>query len=551
MKIFFVFIMILLSIEGFTQIPYSTSPDWESTPANRVSTGLGLADINGDGFKDMIVADGNDILRQHLTVHYNNGDGTFNLQPDWESADIDYHGHLAVADFDQDGWYDVAVSVYIGEAGFSEPGRLKVYYNQGGELESSPSFESMPFYTFSCAAGDANGDGWPDIAVACGEPYGEITDYGRIYYNDNGTFSDDNIWQSDIEMASIDVEFGDIIQNGYLDVIFIGAGEPNYVFASDIWGVIQSSPVWQSTDAQNNVNSVDIVYNDKIVPESHYVVMTGNDQLGGDGKVKLYVFYYEPYATEPEWESNYFGYGSGVLFDDVNNNDTIDLIYGGWWLPVNIALYQGFGFEMNPSYTSSTGSVVEAIATADLSKNSVHNKMWHYTINQHTNIFYIKDHDVESVDSVQYNNEVLPDSAWTYIPGKNWILLKDDIHSGQHLFAYYKASNHRDMVISNWDQNKGNYIFYNVQNPVAIPGKQTGTGLSLYPNPVASTLKITLNTPVSEMIIFDLAGKTVNRIETASALNISIDVHELPDGCYFLHGAGNQENFYKKFIVSH
>ena len=551
MKNFLLIIMISLGINGFSQIPYNPLPDWESTPANRVSTGLGLADINGDGFKDMIVADGNDILRQHLTIHYNNGDGTFNLEPDWESADIDYHGHLAVADFNQDGWYDVAVSVYIGEAGFSEPGRLKVYYNQGGELESSPSFESMPFYTFSCAAGDANGDGWPDIAVACGEPYGEITDYGRIYYSDNGTFSDDNIWQSDIEMASIDVEFGDIIQDGYLDVIFIGAGEPNYVYASDNMGAIQSNPAWQSTDAENNVNSVDIVYNDKIVPESHYVVMTGNDQLGGDGKVKLYVFYYEPYATEPEWESNYFGYGSGALFDDVNNNDTINLIYGGWWLPVNIALYQGFGFEMNPSFTSSTGSVVEAIATADLSKNSVHNKIWHYTFNYHSNIFYIKDYDVESVDSVQHENNVLPDSAWTYIPGKNWILLKERYSAGQHLFAYYKASDHRDMVVTNWDQGKGNYIFYNQNTPVASEGHSEIAKTDIYPNPARNSLSVRSKKPLSQVSVYDITGRAIKVIDAYPKSNIEIDLHNLPDGCYFLTGIAEEEIFYKKFVVRH
>jgi len=75
----------LLFISGFfivlglasQNIPYPVNPDWESTPAGHIATGLGLADIDNDGWKDMIVANGNDIQRQHLVVDYNNGDGTY------------------------------------------------------------------------------------------------------------------------------------------------------------------------------------------------------------------------------------------------------------------------------------------------------------------------------------------------------------------------------------------------------------------------------------------------------------------------------------------
>jgi hypothetical protein len=105
------------------QIPYHLVPDWESTPLNHVATGLCLADINGDGWKDLIVANGNDISRQNLVVYYNNGDGIFPLTPSFSSADIDYHGQCAAGDINGDGWMDVAVSVYIGRLGFRNRGK--------------------------------------------------------------------------------------------------------------------------------------------------------------------------------------------------------------------------------------------------------------------------------------------------------------------------------------------------------------------------------------------------------------------------------------------
>ena len=54
-------------------VPYNLIPDWISQPNGQIATGLGLADINGDGFKDLVIANGNDISRQRVTVHYNDG----------------------------------------------------------------------------------------------------------------------------------------------------------------------------------------------------------------------------------------------------------------------------------------------------------------------------------------------------------------------------------------------------------------------------------------------------------------------------------------------
>ena len=68
-------IFILLTCLSYSlpaqNIPYNSTPDWESNPNNDRATGLGIADINGDGWKDIIVANGNDMARQSLVVYYN------------------------------------------------------------------------------------------------------------------------------------------------------------------------------------------------------------------------------------------------------------------------------------------------------------------------------------------------------------------------------------------------------------------------------------------------------------------------------------------------
>ena len=108
------FLFIILAGYIYSQVPFPQNPDWISSDVSSVSTGGAFADINQDGWLDFVVANGNDISIQKLVVYYNNGDGTFPTTPDWQSADIDYHGHLDVGDVNGDGWPDVAVSVYIG-----------------------------------------------------------------------------------------------------------------------------------------------------------------------------------------------------------------------------------------------------------------------------------------------------------------------------------------------------------------------------------------------------------------------------------------------------
>jgi hypothetical protein len=76
--------LLLASPAGAQQV-YPTVPDWVSADTP-VSTGGALVDLDRDGWLDLVVANGNDMAQQPLTVYYNQGDGTRPLTPDWQSA---------------------------------------------------------------------------------------------------------------------------------------------------------------------------------------------------------------------------------------------------------------------------------------------------------------------------------------------------------------------------------------------------------------------------------------------------------------------------------
>jgi len=544
-------VLLCLSPIAFAQVPYNVIPDWQSNPNGHIATGLGLADINGDGWKDLVVANGNDIQRQHAVVYYNNGDGTFPQNPDWQSEDIDYHGHLACGDIDQDGDIDIAVSVYIGATGFNSPGRVKVYYNEGTELEAIPSFISNPFYTFSCTLGDADGDGDLDLATTAGEPYNDILDHGKIFINNNGTFQAEPEWESDIEMGSLDVEFGDINRDGFMDVIFICENTDNYIYLGEAGG-ISTAPAWQSAEPQSFINSVDIGYRGQ---DECMVVMTENSQLGGQGKVRRYSFAGTvPASSSADWYSNPFGYGSGIILSDVDLDATLDLVYGGWWLPVKIALGEENGFQQTPEYTSSTNSVVEAIQMADLGRESVQNQLYSITIGPEwigRHVLIIPDQLVEEITGITRNGILVEPTQYCMVPNKPWISFEQAFSAGEIIEIHYNSSPHSDMVITNWDSGKGNYIFYNTNSPVGFSEESSDNfQIDLYPNPAGDLLNVRfrgISHEIETVRITDLSGRLMMETKLQRDNNQhTIDVSLLNPGGYFLRMSGKGIVFIKK-----
>lgn len=225
--------VLFLYSNNYAQVPFAQNPDWISTDISSVSTGGAFADINKDGWLDFVVANGNDISIQKLVVYYNDGTGTFPTTPNWQSTDGNYHSHCDVGDVNQDGWPDVAVSVYIGNGGFTTPGKVKLYLNNNGTLSSNPDWVSADeFYTFSCAFGDADGDGDLDLAVAGGEAYYSNPAQPRIYYNISGMLETLPSWKGTASIYSYDVDWADFDNDGDLDLVFAGESNPNYIFAN-------------------------------------------------------------------------------------------------------------------------------------------------------------------------------------------------------------------------------------------------------------------------------------------------------------------------------
>jgi len=133
-----------------------------TTVSNRGCWDIVAADFDEDGDQDLAVSIANAFYEgQSVRIYYNDGRGAFPSQH--ARGVVAGPIGLATADFDRDGHVDLAVANY---SGFAPTGTISVLLNDGaGGLRPQVAYTVGP-NPFKLEAGDLDGDGSADLAVA-------------------------------------------------------------------------------------------------------------------------------------------------------------------------------------------------------------------------------------------------------------------------------------------------------------------------------------------------------------------------------------------------
>ncbi len=500
-------------------IPLPATPDWESTAQGRYGTGLGVGDFNGDGWMDFVVSNGNDMARQSVGVYLNHGDGSFPSTPDWTSTDIDYLGHLDLADVDGDGILDLAVSVYIGASGFSTPGRVKLYRGLGdGRFSDTPAWQSADtFYCFSLAFGDMDMDGDPDLACATGDDYYNHPERRRIYRNVGGALETAPVWQSTESEYSLDVTWADFNGDGALDLAFAGTSCPNRIYFATGGGIAPTAG-WSSSDASIYANTA--AAGDYDGDGWIDLAIADNDQLGGGGRFKLYRnLGTGTLGTQPIWQSSYGGYGSHVSWIDLDEDGDLDLATGEWWGPVRIYENAAGVLGTAPAYTSATASVIENEVWEDLDNDGLQEgRIAEWDGDGSRKLFVLPERPARRLLSVAVDGVSLPVGSVRLDPDDGWIVLPDAPSAGAEVRCTFVTSADLDLLLSNWDSTEGEYLFYNTRNPSGLLAYQPGMDLRIEfgPNPSWSAVRFealgAAGATEGVFELFDAQGRSVRQI---------------------------------------
>jgi hypothetical protein len=160
---------------------------------------VAVADVNGDGIPDLVVAIDcfSSCNTGGVSVLLGNGDGTFQEAVTYSSGGA-FANFVAIADVNGDGKPDVLVA-NVGDAG----GSVAVLLGNGdGTFRSAVTYKSGGEYAYSISVADVNGDGNPDLIVAneCGSDctrgsvavllgIGDGTFQSAVVYKSGGQYS--------------------------------------------------------------------------------------------------------------------------------------------------------------------------------------------------------------------------------------------------------------------------------------------------------------------------------------------------------------------------
>lgn len=206
------------------------------------SSGVSMADVNGDGWLDLYVCKSGPLEgdNRNNELFINNQDGTFTeAAAAWGIADKGLSNHAAFFDYDKDGDLDMyllnnstrSVGIYDLRKGQREKrdpdGGNKLYRNDGSQFtdvsEAAGIYGSAIGYGLGVTFADVNNDNWQDIFVS-----NDFFERDYLYINNqDGTF--DEVLERSItetSMGSMGADIADLNGDGKPE-IFVTEMLPN------------------------------------------------------------------------------------------------------------------------------------------------------------------------------------------------------------------------------------------------------------------------------------------------------------------------------------
>ena len=284
---------------------FSPSVDYTVNSSGSSSlTAAQVADVNGDGRLDILVADTS--VAQILAL-YGAGNGTFAAATTLVSQADPL---VALADFNGDGAVDLVTSQFPAQT---------VYLNRGDGTFGQPTrytLGSADHPTQLVATGDVNGDDNPDLVVSGGLYNGSDRDLWVMLGRGDGTFAAATMTTLPIDVRPVFLKLADVNGDGRDELISDRGGTRVAVLVADAGGRFRMHAEYDLSDSLSDVSVGDFDGDgaaDLALPSPQRAGVTvlaghGDGTFGGD------------------FEYSQSGSPSGVAVGDLNGDGNADYV---------------------------------------------------------------------------------------------------------------------------------------------------------------------------------------------------------------------------------
>ncbi|HZL72802.1 MAG TPA: VCBS repeat-containing protein [Planctomycetota bacterium] len=278
-------------------------PSWKSSD-DGVSSGIALADLDGDGDEDLVLTRYN----HNPAVAYRNlGKGSFERSPFWTSADTEWARYVVVGDFDGDGHKDILADDRIYRGSKDGPSTKSDW-----KLDGDPAISGMTWT-------DVDGDGIKDLVIGDWNGGAAYSVYRGLKKDFEGRPSYAASRRGEFDSPAV----GDIDGDGFPEIVVgsstFRSGDGRVRMYANRKGKPAPEPSWVSDDIDCNVNSVRLADfdNDKdldllVLADDHTAIFENRS-----GKLE----------TQPCWRATI---KDGCAFvGDIDKNGWLDLVVAG------------------------------------------------------------------------------------------------------------------------------------------------------------------------------------------------------------------------------
>jgi len=504
---------------GFAAIPLPSSPSWTSIDDD-ISTGGAFADLNGDGWIDFLISNGNDWATNRNSVYMNNS-GALDTVASWRSADGGLYGHCYAGDVNNDGLPDLAVA-YLG-SGVNGDHLARIYLNSGGALGTTPAWKAADRHSsFDCCLGDVDLDGDLDLAVSAGDVYSSPVEYDRacVYRNNGGVFDTLPCWSAADTNPSDAVRFCDIDNDGDLDLfvgqVIPGGGHGKVTMYRNDGGTLDTVASWTAEEGVGWV--LRLAFGDYDADGFLDLAAAYNDQLGEPNGIK--VFHNNAGTLDTVASFTMLGtddFASCVAWGDANGDNYPELAAGRWYGSVYVFENRAGVLDTTPTWSwvpeNRTDLVCEAVVWGDVTNGHLSAVNESNSGDGARKLFGIHRKPLQALDSVYVEGAKVPVAGYCYDLLGGWVSLAAAPPSGiNNVVFFYRFSEAPDLAVTNWNESNGNHLFLNTTSGGISEFVRTHPAprLAVWPNPAVGAMKIALAGPAPmtrTMSVYDGAGR--------------------------------------------